>query len=267
MERLPADTKKLVVSGVKTVVAEPKNIVLVVVGKETVSAAVQQTRNAFAEQLATAADIAAKDTSMALHIPVTVGEEVGGNPGKIYMTIVTGEAQYIVEFGVTAADYAAALEKGTDPKIIVGAVVAEAIRTAYAQYDPIAKPVPDNIKAALSSKGYPVEVIKGARYAIGSISIAVPDVINNGIRMFGGGDNAVTVGNITVFSTDPLQDFHWWAHELGHQIQYADWGIDQFAYKYQTSCMDVEQDAENRAQAAYPVTNVTLRCPLSKKEE
>jgi hypothetical protein len=77
--------------------------------------------------------------------------------------------------------------------------------------------------------------------------------VNKERKVFAGVDNAVTVGHVTVFVRDPGNDYHWWAHEMQHQVQYHQWGIDQFALKYITSCHAVEADAENKAQQVMPV--------------
>jgi hypothetical protein len=56
-------------------------------------------------------------------------------------------------------------------------------------------------------------------------------------------------------------NLHWWSHELQHQVQYSQWGIDEFAYRYVTSCHAVESDAEAKAQASIPLTTpATIAC-------
>jgi hypothetical protein len=38
------------------------------------------------------------------------------------------------------------------------------------------------------------------------------------VKNLQGSDNAVTVGDVTVFSKPPGDDYHWWAHEMQHTL-------------------------------------------------
>ena len=145
------------------------------------------------------------------------------------------------------------------PEELLATPLAAAIRAAEKQFESTAQPLPPEVKAMFASQ-YPADVLNAARWTVGSISISVPDVTNQ-FQKIEGMDNAVTVGHVTVFVRDPGQMYHWWAHELQHQVQYHDWGIDSFAYKYVTSCHDVESSAEDKAQQVYPVVGkVSLSC-------
>lgn len=115
------------------------------------------------------------------------------------------------------------------------------------------------VKAKLAGF-YPADVLDAARWTVGSVSISVPDVTNQFRKIFQDVDNAVTVGHITVFVREPSSSYHWWAHELQHQVQYHQWGIDSFAYKYVTSCHEVESGAEDQAQKAVPAGSTSLGC-------
>lgn len=97
-------------------------------------------------------------------------------------------------------------------------IIAAALRAAEKQFESQAQPLPADVRAGLAS-AYPSDVLDAARWTVGSISISVPDLVNLERKEFAGVDNAVTVGHVTVFVRDPGNDYHWWAHELQHQVQ------------------------------------------------
>jgi len=185
------------------------------------------------------------------NIQVIAAESIGGNVGKTVMTLATGPDRLTVEFAATGLIVGGAVLQGTPPDRVVAAPLGAALRAAEKQFLPEAKPLPANVMDFMKGK-YPNDVLTKARYAIGSISISAPDLINATQKIAYGDDNAVTVGSVTVFSTEPGQDFHWWAHELQHQVQYNAWGIDEFAYRYLTNCHGVESEAEDKAQSIVP---------------
>jgi hypothetical protein len=113
--------------------------------------------------------------------------------------------------------------------------------------------MPESVRAALAPF-FPADILANARWTVSSISLAIPDLIDQGQKTFEGSDYAVTVGNITVFSRDLEGSLHWWAHGLLHQVQYSNWGFDDFVFRYVASCHAVEGDAEAKAQASIPVT-------------
>jgi hypothetical protein len=194
------------------------------------------------------------------NIQVIAAESIGGNVGKTVMQISNGADRLNVEFAATALIAGGAILQGAPPDRVVAAPLAAALRAAEKQYFPDSKPIPEEVAAKFRGS-YPSDVLANARYAIGSISISAPDLINAEQKAIFGYDNAVTVGRVTVFSKDPGNDFHWWAHELQHQVQYASWGFDEFAYQYMTSCHKVESEAEDKAQLLVPYAEpVKLQC-------
>jgi hypothetical protein len=134
---------------------------------------------------------------------------------------------------------------------VAAAPLAAALRAGERQYLPDSKPIPSEIATHFRNK-YPNEVLDNARYAVGTISISAPDIINAVQKTVFDADNAVTVGHITIFVKDPAGDLHWWAHELQHQVQYDQWGFDEFAFQYMTACQKVESEAEDKAQSLEP---------------
>jgi Domain of unknown function (DUF4157) len=188
------------------------------------------------------------------NIQVIAAESIGGNVGKTVMTISTGVDRYTVEFAATGLILGGNVLQGIPPDRILAAPLAAALRSAEKQFLLDSKPLPQFIIDSFKGK-YPDDVLSNARYAVGGISISAPDLINSSQKIVYGDDNAVTVGRVTVFSTDPGQETHWWAHELQHQVQYKNWGIDEFAYKYITNCHSVESDAEDEAQKVVPLAH------------
>jgi Domain of unknown function (DUF4157) len=189
-------------------------------------------------------------------LSVVAAERIAGNTGKTIMTFVVSGQQLSIDFAtIPAIEGSCIAQVHCDPKVVIAGPLAAAIRAAENQYLPQSKPVPSGIKQQLLLAGYPAGVLDQARWTIGSLSLSVADVANGATKAIMKKENATTVGRVTVFSRDPQDDLHWWAHELRHQWQYQQWnGIEQFAYKYWTSCHAVETDAENMAQRVAPLT-------------
>ena len=192
-------------------------------------------------------------------IQIVAAQSITGDVGKTIMTIGTGADRLLVELAATSAIEAGSVLNGKlRPEQLIAAPLAAGIRAAEKQFETGARPLPDDVKTTLAPF-YPADVLNAARWTVGSISISVPDVTNQ-FRRIQDIENAVTVGHVTVFVTDPGNNYHWWAHELQHQVQFSKWGIDDFAYKYVTSCHDVESEAEDKAQQAVPWGYVSLGC-------
>jgi hypothetical protein len=211
------------------------------------------------QALEKSAEAASAASEQANNVKVSIGEAVAGDTGKTVVTLATGLDRPQVEFGTTAAIQAALIAQGKDPKIIVAAPLAAAIRAAHDQFEPQSQSIPPDIRARFNGK-YPADVLDKARYTIGGLSLSVPDIANASRRVLSNTDNATTVGNVIVFSTNPADDYHWWAHELRHVQQYSEWGIDTFAYKYVTSCHAVESEAEEKAQSLETVPDSHVGC-------
>ena len=131
-------------------------------------------------------------------------------------------------------------------------IIAAALRAAEKQFESQPQPLPADVRSRLAS-AYRSDVLDAARWTVGSISISLPlpDLVNLERKESAGVDNVVTVGHVAVCVRDPGNDYHWWAHELQNQVQYKNWGINQFAYNA-TSGHNVESDAETKAQPVVP---------------
>jgi hypothetical protein len=247
-------------TGVKAAVAPSIAVVNIIAGKETLGEAGANIAAAHGAHLQAIGEAVSQMNAQNQNLKIIAATKIGGNVGKTVMTLGTGPDRLAVEFAATLAIEAGGILQGMPLDRVIAAPLAAAIRSAVKEFLPRSQPIPVNIRQAFLNQ-YSSVVLDNARFAIGSISISVPDVTNMVVKKFQGNDNAVTVGNITVFSVAPGMNLHWWAHELQHQVQYQNWGIDEFAYKYVTSCHGVESDAEDKARAVAPISgNVHLSC-------
>lgn len=242
-------------------VAPQGHLLKVIAGQENLSDAAKGLVDSQGQQVQAVAEAVSTTNAATNNIKVVAAESIGGDFGKTVLTIGTGADRLQVEFATTAAIETGQLAQGNlRPEELAAEPLAAAIRSAEKQFESDAKPIPDDVKAALAPY-YPADVLQAARWTVGSVSLSIPDLINQGRKVFANIDNAVTVGHVTVFVRDPESNYHWWAHELQHQVQYHNWGIDSFAYKYMTSCHDVESNAEDEAQKAVPISGtVSLGC-------
>jgi hypothetical protein len=254
-------TVKVAVSAGANAIAPDREILKIVAGKESLGQAGKNLVESEGQQVATIGEAIADTNKAVAGVEIVAAESIGGNVGKTTMTIVTGATSFTVDLATTAAIESGEIMQGKiAPEDLVAEPLAAAIRAAIAQYKDIALPVPEDVKARLAPF-YPAAVLNNARWVVGSISITIPDLVNQARKEFQGVDNAVTVGNITVFVRDPAGDLHWWAHEMQHQVQYSQWSVDKFAYNYVTSCHSIETEAENKAQQVAPLpAPVGLAC-------
>jgi Domain of unknown function (DUF4157) len=251
---------KAVVAVGTAAVAPQVHIIKVIAGQESLGSAAKGIVESQGAQIAAVGQAVSATNGAVNGITIVAAQSISGNVGQTVMTIVTGPDRLQVEFASTAAIEAGNITSGKEgPEELIAEPLAAGIRAAQNQFQPEAKPIPANVKKLLAPY-YPADVLNAARWAVGSVSLSVPDVVNQSAKIFMGVDNAVTVGNVTVFERDPGTNYHWWAHELEHQVQYHDWGIDMFALKYVTSCHEVETQAEDKAKQAVPNGSVVLWC-------
>lgn len=243
-----------------TLIAPQVHVIRVIAGQESLGDAAGKVVQSQGDQIVAVSQAVSATNAAVANVQIIAAGEITGDVGKTIMTVGTGANRLQVEFATTAAMQSGNVLNGKlSPEVMVAAPLAAAIRAAQQQFSQDAKELPPEVKAQMAPY-YPAEVLNSARWTVGSISLSVPDVTNQ-FRKIEGVDNAVTVGNITVFVRDPGTSYHWWAHELQHQVQYRNWGIDTFAYKYVTSCHEVETDAENKAVQVVPINGTaSLGC-------
>jgi hypothetical protein len=101
------------------------------------------------------------------------------------------------------------------------------------------EPIPKTIRDALA--GYvPEQILERVRWRVGASDMSMPQ---NVIRF--GHVPAVTLDDVIVFQerAAALEDPKLWAHELKHDMQFAEWGVDGFATRYLSDYEAVEAEA------------------------
>ena len=101
------------------------------------------------------------------------------------------------------------------------------------------EPIPASIRAALT--GYvPEDTLERVRWRHGTTQLAMPQSV---IRF--GEVQAMTLDDVIVFQDRraALEDPKLWAHELKHVMQFAEWGIDEFATRYLRDYGAIEHEA------------------------
>lgn len=124
-----------------------------------------------------------------------------------------------------------------------------ALNHAYATHIQQSRPLPEAVREFLRGL-LPDEVLNGARYTVSADEITLPGLLNHGNRELLGQDHAVSIENLIIFSREPTferpGDARWWAHELGHHVQYRRLGgVAGFAAEYVRNFQGLEQEAES----------------------
>lgn len=119
---------------------------------------------------------------------------------------------------------------------------------AYEHHIGNSQPIPAAVRAFLRGI-LPDDIIDNARYTVSVNAPTLPDLLNRGNRELLGQDHAVSIRNLVIFSREPTfasaADARWWAHELGHHLQYQRWGVEGFAQRYVADFQGLEREAEN----------------------
>lgn len=128
-----------------------------------------------------------------------------------------------------------------------------ALEHAYRGHIEQARPLPTSVQAFLAPL-FPAEILARARYVVSSDELTLPGVLNQAHKALFGQDHAVSIDHLIIFSRDPglerASDAHWWAHELGHHLQYQRLGsIEAFAAEYVRDFQALEREAEVWGQA------------------
>lgn len=167
----------------------------------------------------------------------------GGDTGQQIAALALMGPRLQDATGVSASQYVDIVAKGGDPAMLVSIPLATALRQAYETHKSSAKPYSESIKTALR-KLYPNDVVESARYTVGKVEITLPNLINGGQRLVYGHDYAVTIGDITVYNTEP-ESLFWIAHEVRHTVQYRELGgFEGFAWSYTRYSSSMESNAD-----------------------
>ena len=176
--------------------------------------------------------------------------KAGGKPGEFVFDISTFNNQFYSQLGVSGGHGLANVLRGQNPLQVTAAPLAAAIRAARERHAVNAKPLPDDVKKALTAH-FDAATLNRAKYAVGTVEITLPNFIGKGNK-FMGNDYAVVVDDIIVFSSDPPsydKAAFWWAHEVTHIDQYRRVGVESFSFKYLRDLgSSIEKEADAKAQ-------------------
>jgi hypothetical protein len=189
----------------------------------------------------------------------SAGSALAGDIGEQVVEGGNLPLRLLAATGITATQYSQMLLEGKDPKMLLAAPLAAALRAAHAQHAPDAKPLPLEVQEKLRDYFAP-GIVERARYTVGQVEISLPNALNRLNQMFGS-EHAVVVDDLIIFSREPMLDaldsdpdeLFWVAHEVHHVEQYETWGgIGGFAYVYTNYPGvngKVERQADSRAEA------------------
>lgn len=235
-----------------------KNAVDVIKGDKSVKAAVVDTVKAQVEPY-TAVAVLGADTARAVgeihHAGANVildgAQKIGGDNLRMAAELATAPVRIQVAGATTSVGFVGDVATGeASLKEIVGLPVNILISSGHAQYERIAQQLPEHVKAKLRGH-FPDDVLQSTRYAVGETDLSLASVLNGAERLSGSAPkgHAVTMDDIIVFSRAPGDSYHWWAHELQHVMQYRAWGLSEFSRRYTLHWVDVEADANAKADA------------------
>lgn len=174
-----------------------------------------------------------------------------GGPSAFIFDVATFTNRYFTDLGLSGGAYLGNVLQGQSPFQVYALPLAAAIRSARQRYAAGARPVPEDVKAALRGR-IPDATLDRAKYAIGKLEITLPAMFNFlNVNLSNAGNHAVTVDDIIVFHHDPGSynaSICHWTHELLHVDQYRRWGIEDFAWKFLNS-YPVEKEANQQGSA------------------
>lgn len=137
---------------------------------------------------------------------------------------------------------------------LAGDQLSTALTAAYTAHIKSSRPLPQAVKTLLQGL-IPDKAIERARFTVSNDEQSLPGLLNLGNRVYMHQDNAVSIDNLIIFSREPTldnaTDARWWAHELGHHLQYQQLGgIAGFAHRYVNNYATMERDAESFGEKA-----------------
>lgn len=122
-------------------------------------------------------------------------------------------------------------------------VLASAIRFSRGQaLNRGTQPIPARIRQELAPY-FPAQVLDKVRWTTAG-GFGIDGVLKNWLNQEG----AVTLDEVIVFSgADVAESSELWAHELTHVLQYAQLGVETFAFQYMYNFSDMESQARQNA--------------------
>lgn len=133
-------------------------------------------------------------------------------------------------------------------------VLATAIRFSRGQaLNRGAQSIPSNIRSQLQPY-FPPEILNKVRWTTAG-GISIDGALKNWFNLEG----AVTLDEVIVFSSaqSASNDVELWAHELTHVLQYAQLGVETFAFYYSANSNQFEGDARDNSRRIIASINST----------
>ncbi len=132
-------------------------------------------------------------------------------------------------------------------------IVATAIRFSRGQaLNRGTQPIPENIKQQLAPY-FPPQILDKVSWTTaggGGLDGALSNWFNQ--------EGAITYDDVIVFaSVDHSRNVELWAHELTHVLQYAQMGIETFAFQYSYDWNSLESQAQNNASRVFASIQAT----------
>lgn len=173
---------------------------------------------------------------------------LGGKPGEFIFDVGTFTNQIYTELAIAGLHNTSGILQGQNILQLSAIPLAAALRAARERHLQGARPLPDDVKAALKGH-FSDSTLSRAKYSVGDIQITLPNFIGKGKKLFD--QDAVVVDDIIVFRSPPpaYQDNPcWWSHEVTHVQQYEKLGVEAFAYQYlKDKGGAIESEADNNA--------------------
>jgi len=232
---------KVVEDTAKVAVAPAKVVVDIAKGdspKEAIEGIVED-----AKDLVTATEQAA---NAPYDVAIKIGDAVAGDTGKSIVEFSTMTNRIATKIVAQSAKAFGEILTGNNPLEHFAIPLAAAIAAARDTFDSEAKPLPSELLRMLAGHFTPTQ-LQRARFVKDRLTITLPTVINGSQTFYGKDNHAVVVDDIIVFHEIPAFDANgveFWAHEIHHVVQYMNYGVNRFAFKYITDFDGIEDEAE-----------------------
>jgi hypothetical protein len=103
-------------------------------------------------------------------------------------------------------------------------------------------PIPQDIRLALSPY-FPAQILEKVRWTTAG-GLGIDGALKNWFNQEG----AITLDEVIAFSgVDQAKNVELWAHELTHVLQYAQMGVETFAFHYTYNWTGLESQAKNNS--------------------
>jgi hypothetical protein len=237
------DVVKVVTAPAQLIIQPQVEAVKVITGQQSPGQAVSSIGQNAGQTVRAGANVYGAVQNVVPNVAGNLAAAVAGDPGRAAVDAATFTQRFQHNLTQSAAYGVGYTLEGKNPAQVLGAPLAAALRSAYDQHSPNARPLPDYVKQTLS-RFFNAAYLDTLRYSIGHVELSLPNAIN----VVTHSQYAVTINDLIVFPNDPGTAYTWWAHEIQHTIQYQRLGFDGFAYEYTVNYGALENEAAMTAQ-------------------